>query len=149
MGSSFNSKERQKKAEKKRKEKLEKKEERKAQKKDGNDLDEMMAYLDEDGNITSTPPDPNKKKKEIKAEDIDLGVPKREEGEPEDATRRGTVTRFDNAKGYGFIRDHDSQESIFVHVSDLEDNISEGDKVVFETAKGPKGLNAVKVKFDK
>lgn len=149
MGSSFNSKERQKKAAKKRKEKEERREERKAQKKDGNDLDEMIAYLDEDGNITSTPPDPTKKKKEIKAEDIDLGVPKREEGEPEDTTRRGTVTRFDESKGYGFIRDHDSQDSIFVHANDLEERIAEGDKVSFETAKGPKGLNAVNVKLEK
>ena len=38
----------------------------------------MMAYVDEFGNISDTPPDPTKKKKVIKAENIVIGVPARE-----------------------------------------------------------------------
>ena len=61
----FNKKEKEKKRLKKQKEKREKAEERKDNVVKGKSLDEMMAYVDENGNITSTPPDPTKKKKII------------------------------------------------------------------------------------
>jgi cold shock CspA family protein len=61
--------------------------------------------------------------------------------------RNGTVTFFNDSKGYGFIKDLATQESIFVHINDLESPISENDKVTFETEKGHKGLNAVRVKL--
>jgi hypothetical protein len=57
----FNKKEAEKRKAQKRKEKEQRKEERKANAKEGKSLEEMMAYVDEDGNITSTPPDPTKK----------------------------------------------------------------------------------------
>ena len=74
----FNKKEKEKKRLKQRQEKREKMEERKANAKKGQSLDDMMAYIDEDGNISSTPPDP-KKKKLFNVEDIQIGVPKFEE----------------------------------------------------------------------
>ena len=58
----------------------------------------------------------------------------------------GTVKFFNEAKGFGFIVDNTSQEEIFVHVTGLIDNISEGDKVTFNTERGKKGMNAVDVK---
>ena len=64
------------KKEKKRKDKLKKMIERKDNKKDGNSLDDMIAYVDENGVITNTPPDPLKKKVII-AENIELGSPSR------------------------------------------------------------------------
>jgi hypothetical protein len=36
--------------------------ERKANAKKGKTLEEMMAYIDKNGNISSTPPDPRKRK---------------------------------------------------------------------------------------
>ena len=72
---SFNKKEVRNKKEKKRKEKEKKRLARKESEKKSS-LDDMIAYVDENGNITDTPPDPTKKK-EIKAESIDLNVPKR------------------------------------------------------------------------
>lgn len=60
--------------------------------------------------------------------------------------RNGVVTFFNDAKGYGFINDLQSQETVFVHVNQLTEPIKEKDKVVFETENGPKGLNAVRVK---
>lgn len=58
---------------------------------------------------------------------------------------KGTVKFFNESKGFGFIVDDSSGEEIFVHVSGLIDDIREGDKVTFETARGKKGMNAVNV----
>jgi cold shock CspA family protein len=138
-------KEKEKKKAKKKQDKEERKEERKANNSKGKGLDEMLAYIDENGNITDSPPDP-KKKIEINAEDIKIGPGKREEEEPEEVQRTGKVTFFNESKGYGFIKDMKSQESIFVHVNGLEEAIRENDKVMFEIEAGMKGPIAVKVK---
>jgi cold shock CspA family protein len=140
----FSKKEKEKLRQKKRSDKQDKKEDRKANAQKGQSLDAMMAYVDENGNITNTPPDP-RKKRVINEEDIQLGVPKQEDM-PQEAVRQGAVTFFNESKGYGFIRDLQTQESIFVHINALIDPISEGDKVTFETTRTPKGLNAVEVK---
>lgn len=141
---SFNKRENEKKRQKKKKDKLQKKEERKANTDKTKDFDDMIAYVDEFGNITDTPPDPKQKEK-IKAEDIVVGVPKQEPIDPADLIRNGVVTYFNQSKGYGFIKDLDSQESIFFHVNGLLDEVQERDKVTFETETGQKGLNAIKV----
>ena len=142
----YNKKEKEKKRLKKKQDKLKKKDERKTDSDKGKSLEEMFAYVDEEGNLTDTPPDPKKKKK-IKAEDIQIGVSRQEAIDPADLIRKGTVTFFNESKGYGFIKDHESQDSVFVHVNGLEDQVSEGDKVTFETEMGQKGLNAVRVKL--
>jgi cold shock CspA family protein len=142
----FSKKEREKKKSIKLKEKKEKAEERKANAGSGKTLDEMMAYIDEDGNITSTPPDPNKRKRIISEEDIQISVPKQAALTEADLIRNGIVTMFNTSKGFGFIRDLQSQESIFFHVNGLTEEVKENDKVTFETEQGQKGLNAVKVK---
>lgn len=71
---------------------------------------------------------------------------KQEDVAPQDVIRQGVVTFFNTSKGYGFIRDLQSQESIFVHINGLVDSIGEHDKVTFETNMTPKGLNAISVK---
>ncbi|WMJ73948.1 cold shock domain-containing protein [Cytophagaceae bacterium ABcell3] len=144
----FSKKEKEKKKLKKKLEKQERREERKSNNNQGVGLDEMMAYVDENGNITSTPPDPTKKK-EVKKESILIGVPKQEDLGPEDLIRKGTVSFFNESKGYGFIKDHETQESIFVHLNGLVDSIQERDKVNFEVEMTPKGPNAIGVKLIK
>src|SRR6187402_1033009 len=145
----WNKKEAEKKKQKKRKDKEAKKEERKANAKEGKtSLDEMMAYVDEYGNITSTPPDPTKKIV-IKEEDIEIGIPRNRNASQVDVVRKGIVTFFNDSKGYGFIMDQDSQDSIFVHINGLVDPIKENNKVSFEVEMGPKGPNAVNVKLVK
>ena len=109
-------------------------------------LDDMLAYLDENGNLSSKPPDP-RKKVVINVEDIEIGVRKQEPVNPEDLIRKGTVTFFNDAKGYGFIKDDVTGESVFVHINSLEEEIKEHNKVSFEIQMGPKGANAVNVKF--
>ncbi len=140
----FNKKEKEKKKAKERQEKAEKMEERKANVKKGKSLDEMMAYIDENGNISSMPPDP-RKKKVVNVEDIQIGVPKYEANE-EEAIRNGVVTFFNDAKGFGFIKDLQTQESVFIHVNQLSERIGENDKVTFEVEMGPKGPSAINVK---
>jgi cold shock CspA family protein len=144
MGDSWNKKEREKKKQKKRKDKEEKMQERKEQSK-AKTLDDMMAYVDENGNISDTPPDPSRKK-EIKLEDIEIGVPQYTPPTQAELTRTGKVTFFNNEKGFGFIKDHASQESVFVHANNLSDNLKENDKVTFEIEMGQRGAYAVNVK---
>lgn len=141
----FNKKEKEKKKLQKRKEKQEKMAERKANAQKGT-LHNMMAYLDEYGNIVDTPPDPDRKKKVIKASDIEIGVPKSEKEDP-NAERRGRVAFFNDSKGYGFINQDGSGERFFVHVHGVKQPIQEGDKVSFRVEQGMKGLNAVDVKI--
>jgi len=143
----FGKRENRNKQEKKRKEKeakrLDKKEGR-----DGNNLDEMIAYVDEYGRITSTPPDLTQRVA-IKAEDIVIGVPRYVEPGLGETLRTGIVAFFNDSKGYGFINDSLSNKSIFVHINGLQEPIKENDKVSFEIVDGPKGPNAVNVKLIK
>ncbi len=144
MSETFNKKEKAKKKQQKKQEKEQRKADRKANSKPGQSWENMMAYVDEYGNITSTPPDPNKKQI-INTNDIVIGSRNIEGLEP-DPARKGRVTYFDAAKGYGFIKDLKSQESIFVHSKSLTIIIKENDMVTFETERGIKGLNAIQVK---
>jgi cold shock CspA family protein len=137
----FNKKEKENQRNKKRKDKLIKKEERKANSKGGG-LENMMAYVDAYGRISETPIEKSKKD-EVKASSIEIGVPKREEI---DTTCTGKVSFFNEQKGYGFIKDLDTQENIFVHIHDLTFTLSENDRVTFEKAKGQKGMKAINVK---
>lgn len=139
----FNKKEKEKKRLKKRQEKNLKREDRKSNS-TGGELENMLAYVDENGNLTDTPPDPSKRKKVI-ASSIEVSVPRREEEEI-DPIRIGRIDFFNDSKGFGFIKEKDTQEKYFVHINGLLDNVSEGDNVSFELERGLKGLNAVRVK---
>lgn len=137
--------EKEKKKLKKRKEKERKKQERKENSNKGASFEDMIAYVDADGNLTDTPPDPSQKV-DVDAEDIEITVPKKEDREPEEVETEGKVSFFNHSKGYGFIRGNKFGEDYFVHVSSLEDEIQENDKVSFDLEKGVKGMTAVNVK---
>jgi cold shock CspA family protein len=146
MGETWNKKEREKKKQKERKDKREKMQERKEKAKDGRGTDSMIAYVDENGNFSSTPPDP-RKRVDIKLEDIEIGVPKYVPPTAEELIRCGKITFFNNEKGFGFIKDLVSQESIFVHANNLSGPVKENDKVSFEIEMGQRGAMAVNVKI--
>ena len=110
-------------------------------------MNQMMAYIDENGNLSSTPPDPRKKIK-FEAEDIVIGVPRKEELSPEEQIRNGKVTFFNYEKGFGFIKDSKTQESIFVHINNSSFPLQENDKVIFEVEMGQRGPQATQVKPD-
>lgn len=138
----FSKKEKEKKRLKKRQDKQQKLEERRSNS-PGGGLDNMMAYVDENGNISDTPPNPIRKKK-IDAESIEIGVPRRVEEEAE-AIRKGRIDFFNDAKGFGFIKELVTQERYFVHANGLVSQVQEGDIVTFELERGMKGMNAIKV----
>jgi cold shock CspA family protein len=139
----FHKKEVRKKKEKKRLDKEKKRLAKKDKDKSGS-LDDMIAYVDETGMITSTPPDPGKRKN-IAAEGIEVSVPKRDSSSS-DHQRQGIVTFFDESKGFGFIRDTETQESVFVHANNLLEEIKADNLVSFERFKGEKGPTAMQVK---
>lgn len=138
----FNKKEKEKKRLKKQQEKRERMEDRKANVKKGKSLEDMMAYLDENGNLTDRPSDP-RIKKVFKQEDIEIGVPKREE--VENVPRTGTVIFFDQNKGFGFINDQQTNERVFFHINSLTEEVKMSDKVLFEIESSPRGPNALNV----
>lgn len=144
----FSKKEREKKRRKKKQEKLEKKLERKANSNKGKPLEEMFSYVDADGNLTSTPPDPRDKPK-VKLADIQVSIPKKDDSDDDpgfNAEHTGKITNFSEGKGYGFILDDQTRESIFVHVSDMIDRVGEGSRVKFKVKRGPKGFSATEVR---
>ena len=143
----FNKKEVKNKKEKKRKEKEKKRLVRKETGKKSS-FEDMIAYVDEFGMITSTPPDPNKKEVVI-AENIELSATKNDSPQNNDFIRRGVVSFFNESKGYGFIRDMETRQSVFVHANNLLEVVRENNIVTFEIGKGPKGPTALKVKLFK
>ena len=140
----WNKKEREKNKQKNKKEKEEKKQERRENSKDKKSFEDMLAYIDENGHISATPPDP-RKKINVNVEDIEIGVPKQSESD-EDNINEGAVNYFNESKGFGFIIDKQSGERLFFHVNQLLEAIKEHDKVTYDIEKGPKGYNAVNIK---
>jgi len=108
----------------------------------------MIAYVDERGNITSSPPNPDIRRTLINSEDIEISIQKQKEI-PFNPIRKGTVSFFSDSKGYGFIRDSESQQSIFVHINNVLEDVREGNLVNFEIEKGLKGFAATQVKLFK
>lgn len=139
---SWNKREKEKKKAKRKEDKLKKREERKEGGTDS--FEDMIAYVDQFGNISDTPMDP-KDKEEIDADDIVIGIPPKEEMEEE--IKEGTVSFFDHSKGYGFIKVKGTGESLFTHVKSHLDEISEGNRVTFDVAPGDKGPVAINVKI--
>lgn len=140
MADTFSKKEKNKKKAQKKQEKAEKREERKANNNKGKSFEDMIAYVDENGNLSDTPPDMQKRKK-IDPQNIQLGAAPIE---PEDPRRTGTVSFFSD-KGYGFIVDDATRENIFVHTNQLRQPVVEKDKVSFERERTPKGYSAINV----
>ena len=103
----------------------------------------MIAYVDEFGVITDTPPDPDKKKEEVDLENIMVSTPKKED--VEETELNGRVDYFNAEKGYGFIKNLSNTDKYFFHVSNAPANIAEGNMVTFELERGDRGMNAVKI----
>ncbi len=137
----FNKRAKEQKRLKQRQDKREKMEERKLNGKNGNSLDDMIAYVDEFGNITDTPPDP-KMRKMVNAEDIQISIPP---GNTRDVSRTGRLQFFNEEKGFGFIIDDQTQERIFLHVNNIDFEVRLQDKLSYEIQNGERGWVAINV----
>lgn len=144
MAETFLKKEKEKKRAKKKLEKAEKKSERKTHNSKGKSLDDMIAYVDEYGNITDVPPD-KQKRTEINAADIDI-TQGGESQSDRDIESTGVVSLFFEDKGYGFITEDKTRVNIFVHSNKLMEAVKEKDKVSFKKEMTPKGISAIEVK---
>lgn len=134
MAETFNKKEREKKKRQLRQEKEQRKQERKEQSRNGNNLDEMMAYLDADGNLTHLPPDQQHRyhrKPDNNSTKDDTGF------------RTGTIKFIDYKKGFGFIIDSITHESIFVQTNVLPATLDKTGKVKFKTRQDSRGMSAI------
>ena len=141
MADSYSKKEREKKRRKKKQDKAEKKKQRKLE---GKTSAEFM-YVDENGNLSTTPPDPAKKKK-FNAEDIDISVPSSGLS-LSSLEHKGYVKFYDKEKRFGFINETGGKKDYFFHEDNVLDKVQDQDKVIFEVEKGPKGPVAVSVRL--
>ncbi|QDH81423.1 cold shock domain-containing protein [Echinicola soli] len=58
----------------------------------------------------------------------------------------GKVKFYNEAKGFGFIIDDESQSDVFVHATGLVEKVVQNDKVSYDVKEGKKGLNAINVR---
>ncbi|MDR0749062.1 MAG: cold shock domain-containing protein [Tannerellaceae bacterium] len=143
---STNKRDNEKKKQSKRQEKQRRKEDRKSNSNKGASLEEMFAYVDENGMITSTPPESTAKDK-TDLESIVISTPRKEDTE-EESTYTGRVEYYNEAKGYGFIKDLNSVKKYFFHISAAPKDIKEGNLVSFELERGVRDLNAVNIQYE-
>jgi cold shock CspA family protein len=130
------------KKEKKRKEKLEKREKKKTEGKSS--FNDMIAYVDEFGQIRSTPQDPDKTII-FDSENKGFVAPKKTPEKNRETERKGVVTFLNEEKGFGFIRDNESGQKYFFHISGLLEPVKQNSNVIFEKTKSPRGISAIKV----
>ncbi|MDQ1089177.1 MULTISPECIES: cold-shock protein [unclassified Siphonobacter] len=135
----FGKKETTKKKIQKKQEKELRKEQRKENSSKGKTVEELFVYVDENGNLTSVPPELRKTKAPreftVKGPVTDDPV-----------IHSGVVSFFNAAKGYGFIKDDQTQESIFLHILQVKGTVEMEDRVEFQIENTAKGPSAVRVK---
>lgn len=141
---SFNKREVEKRKQEKRKEKQQKKEDRKGS--GSSSFEDMIAYVDENGVITETPPEV--RKVSVDLDDIEISTPKKTESD-EVLEQTGRIEYYDESKGYGFIKDKMTVNKYFFHKSNAEESVKENNIVTFRLERGVKGMNAVDVKIVK
>jgi cold shock CspA family protein len=143
---STNKRDNEKKKQSKRQEKQKRKEDRKTNNSRGASLEDMFAYVDENGMITSTPPESTAKDK-TDLDSIIISIPRKEDAE-ETPVYTGRIEYYNEAKGYGFIKDLNSVKKYFFHISAAPKDIKEGNLVNFELERGIRDLNAVNIQYE-
>lgn len=139
----FRKKENIKKREQKKKEKEQKKENRLTNSSKGKSFEDMIAYVDENGNLTTEKP-MESKKRSVNLEDIAISTPRTVEG---DDTHQGKVSYCNDERGFGFINDQFG-ERVFFLLAEAPKNIQVDAKVTFKVQKGPKGLQASEIALE-
>lgn len=141
MADSFGKKENVKKKAKKQQEKAARRENRKSNNNKGKDLDDMIVYVDINGNFTSTPPHLQNREEDLakaqKSARNTIG--------DDESIFTGTVT-YCSEKGYGFITEDKTGENVFFHHGQLNQAVNKNDKVGYKKESTPKGYRAIDIK---
>lgn len=144
MADSFFKKENNKKKQKKQQDKISRREERKTNNNKGKELDDMIVYVDINGNFTSLPPHAqNREEDAARARQA-----KEAEAITEDSVFSGIVS-YMSEKGYGFITEKNSNENIFFHYGQLSEPVKKNDAVQYKKERTPKGYQATDIKSNK
>lgn len=143
MGESFSKKEKKNKKAKAKIEKAQKMLDRKSNNDKGKPLEEMLAFVDENGNLSSVPP--RQGNEDVTMQEL-TAVAKSRHRPVVEATRTGFVSYFNQAKGFGFITDDNARENVFFHANQLTELLKEKDRVSFTREKTPRGFSAVDLK---
>ena len=109
----------------------------------------MIAYVDENGVITDTPPTTNEKPQEIDISTIEVSTPRKTD-EPVITEYEGRVVILQYVtKGYGFIKKPEKCREVLFPCKRLQDEVTDGNLVTFKLERGPRGMNAVEIKHKK
>lgn len=141
MADSFSKKENSKKKTKRQQDKVLRREDRKANNNKGKSLDDMIVYVDINGNFTSTPP-------HLQNKDEDLAKARKSADKTtvnEDTVFTGIVTYL-SEKGYGFITEDKTGENVFFHHGQLNQPVDKHDKVSYKKESTLKGDRAINIK---
>ncbi|MGG5508215.1 MULTISPECIES: cold-shock protein [unclassified Myroides] len=133
MADSFFKKENNKKKKQKQEEKLKRREERKQHNNKGKDLEDLFVYVDKRGQLTHLTPEEQalQEKQELKhTEKISQ------------ENHEGTIS-YVTDKGYAFVIDSKTRESIFLHQNDLNIPLEKGLKISFKLEQSKNGIRAV------
>lgn len=141
MGDSFFKKENNKKKVKKRQDKILKREDRKVNNNKGKSLEELIIYVDVNGNFTETPPHLQKKEEDFSNFDNSI----KNSGQKENLDYTGII-KFLSDKGYGFITEDKTQENVFFYSNQLAQIVVKNDRVKFRKEDSIKGFRAVSIK---
>lgn len=140
MADSFSKKENNKKKAQKKQEKSLKREERKVNNNKGKSLEDMLVYVDINGNLTDVPPHLQNPE-----EDLRLRLESKNEGiiDP-DKVYTGIINSL-NEKGFGFITEDKTNESVFFHQSQLNGEVKKYNKVNYKKESSEKGFRAINI----
>ncbi len=141
MADSFSKKENSKKKTKKQQDKTARREDRKANNNKGKGLENMIVYVDVNGNFTSIPP-------HLQNREEDLAKAKKTADNStvnEDTVFNGIVTYLSD-KGYGFITEDKTGENVFFHHGQLSQPVEKHDKVSYKKESSLKGDRAINIK---
>ncbi|HUH50705.1 MAG TPA: cold shock domain-containing protein [Flavobacterium sp.] len=141
MADSFSKKENKKKKAKKLIDKVSRREDRKTNNNKGKSLEDMIVYVDVNGNFTSVPPHLQVKNEAA----VNKRIPQGASSFDKDAIFTGTVTYF-SEKGYGFITEDGTGDNVFFHHGQLNQSVDKHDKVNYKKESTPKGARAIDIK---
>ena len=139
MADSYSKKENIKKKVKKKEEKRLQREDRKTNNNKGKSLEDMIAYVDINGNLTDVPP-------HLQNREEDLQNRKENPNEAIDPAKifNGIINSL-NEQGFGLKKKKKSNDSIFFHQSQLKQEVKKYDKVTYKKEVSEKGYRAIDI----